>query len=312
MPKIKLMAAGVAVVLLATVILGCPSDGDNGNADNNGNETPPVASFSLLNLSISSGEEVPPNETVSISVNVANTGNAQGSHNVILNINGVQEASQTVSLSPGSSQGVTFEVSKQAAGVYNVTIGNLSGSFTVTIMEIIFPDPALETAIRWALDKPQGPIYAADMESITVLFLETEGRGITNLTGLEYCINLETLNLWANNISDLSPLAGLANLQLLALQDNNIVDVSPLAGLTNLTALYLGINNISDISPLAGLVNLEYLTIKDNNVSDISPLIENSGLSTGDYVHLVGNPLDAVSLNVYIPQLKARGVEVEY
>ena len=89
------------------------------------------ASFSVSNLSISSGGEVFANESITISVNVRNTGNAQGSYNVVLNIDGIQEDSEMVTLSPGNSQDVTFNVSRQDVGKYNITIGNLSGSFSV-------------------------------------------------------------------------------------------------------------------------------------------------------------------------------------
>ena len=53
-------------------------------------------------------------------------------------------------------------------------------------------------------------------------------------------------------------------------------------------------------------------SLKVNNISDISPLVENSGLSMGDTIDLRGNPLSTESVNVYIPQLEARGVEVKF
>jgi hypothetical protein len=40
--------------------------------------------------------------------------------------------------------------------------------------------------------------------------------------------------------------------------------------------------------------------------------VANSGLSVGDTVNLSGNPLSTTSINVYIPQLIARGVDVAY
>jgi hypothetical protein len=41
-------------------------------------------------------------------------------------------------------------------------------------------------------------------------------------------------------------------------------------------------------------------------------LIENVGLSDGDSVYLIDNPLSAESINDYIPQLEERGVTVFY
>jgi hypothetical protein len=40
--------------------------------------------------------------------------------------------------------------------------------------------------------------------------------------------------------------------------------------------------------------------------------VENPGLGPGDRVYLTGNPLSPDSINVYIPQLQARGVTVYY
>ncbi len=117
---------------------------------------------------------------------------------------------------------------------------------------------------------------------------EASERGISDLTGLEYCLNLQGLALTGNGISDISALAGLSNLQGLALTGNNISDISVLTGLSNLEVLFLG----------------------SNNINDISALVDNAGLSDGDTVNLMGNPLSAESINIYIPQLEERGVNI--
>ena len=97
---------------------------------------------------------------------------------------------------------------------------------------------------------------------------------------------------------------------IFSLGDNNISDISALAGLTNLRDINLWGNNISDISPLADLTGLWYLVLWGNNISDISALVDNAGLSDGDIVSLQDNPSSTTSVNVYIPQLEARGVTV--
>ena len=61
---------------------------------------------------------------------------------------------------------------------------------------------------------------------------------ITNLTGLEYALNLQKLSLRLNRIKTISALSGLSNLQYLDLSRNfGIKDLSPLAGLTQLEHL---------------------------------------------------------------------------
>jgi len=164
---------------------------------------------------------------------------------------------------------------------------------------INFPDANLEVAIREAINKPEGPIYTSDLEPLTEL--DARGKGISDLTGLEYCISLRLIDLGGNNISDISALAGLTNLDWLALKNNNISDISPLAGLSRLQNLFCVGNNISDISALAGLTNLRELDLDNMHISDISALEENSGLSEGVNVSLQNNPLSPQSIDIYIP-----------
>ena len=150
---------------------------------------------------------------------------------------------------------------------------------------VTLPDTNLETAIREALNKPSGPIHASELAGLAGL--SAYDRGIENLSGLQYCTKLTNLDLRYNLISDISPLANLTNLTTLNLYDNQISDISPLANLTNLIYLYLRDNQISDISPLANLTNLRTLYLNEN-------------------------PLSPDSINIYIPQLQARGVTVSY
>ena len=179
---------------------------------------------------------------------------------------------------------------------------------TAEAVDVDIPDPGLEAAIRAALGKPTGTITDTDLEGLSSL--HAHGRGITDLSGLEYCVNLSDLDLHSNNISDISALSGLTNLTELMLWDTNISDVSALSGLTNLTQLLLGFNNISDISALSGLTNLNYLWLWDNNISDIQPLVDNSGLGGGDFLELRLNPLSYEAINTDIPALQSRSVDV--
>ena len=169
----------------------------------------------------------------------------------------------------------------------------MNGDYSITANfeeedEVVFPDANLEAAVRMAIGKPTGAIYPSDLEGLTGL--HASGRNITDLTGLEYCTDLIWLRLWTNQISD----------------------ISPLAGLTSLTWLRLDSNQISDISPLAGLTSLTELDLSYNQISDISHLVDNIGLGEGDLVDLQWNPLSEDSINVYIPELEARGVTVNY
>lgn len=141
-----------------------------------------------------------------------------------------------------------------------------------------FIDPNLEAAVREALDKPNGDIYTWELELLTAL--NASGREISDLAGIEDCINLFNLVLSYNNITDITPLAGLSNLFSLNLNTNYITDIAPLASLTNLTRLYLGDNNIKDIAPIKDLSNLRTLVLEYNNISDIYPLEDLTDLTS--------------------------------
>ena len=58
---------------------------------------------------------------------------------------------------------------------------------------VVIPDSGLQAAIREALNKPQGDIYASELAWLREL--DAASRGIQDLQGLEYCTSLEALGL---------------------------------------------------------------------------------------------------------------------
>jgi len=157
--------------------------------------------------------------------------------------------------------------------------------------EVTFADANLEAAVREALSIPEGPIYTHDLEGLTSL--TADGKGISDLGGLEYATGLTELYLWNNEISDISPLADLTGLQRLYLNTNQIVVILPLAGLTSLTHLNLAANQIDDISPLASLTGLERLYLNTNQISEISPV---AGLTSLTYINIGANQIADISV----------------
>ena len=156
---------------------------------------------------------------------------------------------------------------------------------------VSIPDANLRAAIEDALGKASGaPITQAEMRTLT--WLRAYNAGISDLTGLEFATNLETLWLIGNNVSDISALSGLTNLTELWLRVNQITDISALSGLTNLERLWIDQNNITDISPLAGLTNLTELWIGQNNFTDISVL---SGLTNLMALNLADSSIEDIS-----------------
>ena len=141
-----------------------------------------------------------------------------------------------------------------------------SGSIWGEVVEI--PDPNLSAALERALGKNVGdPITDVELETLTEI--EYVGKGpeelqITDLTGIEHCVNLQNLNLYVNQINDISALSNLTNLTELNIGNNAISDMTAVANLTNLAWLYLGPNYISNISVLANLTGLTKLNLSNN------------------------------------------------
>ncbi len=115
---------------------------------------------------------------------------------------------------------------------------------------------------------------------------------ITNLSGLQYAINLTWLELSDNNISDLKPLSGLTKLTYLDLGMNKISDLSPLSPLDNLSTLYLNGNKITDIKVVSKMKKLEELDLSSNQITDISAL---AGLTNLNSLYLLKNKISSIT-----------------
>jgi Leucine-rich repeat (LRR) protein len=133
---------------------------------------------------------------------------------------------------------------------------------------------------------------------------------VSSIDPISRLTHLHTLWITRCEVADITPLSSLVNLAMLNLDFNKIVDISALGGLTALEMLYLGENQVRDVSPIRGLTQLARLRLSYNQITDITPIMENAGLGSGDVLSLAGNPLDSVSVNVCIPELRVRGVTV--
>ncbi len=203
-----------------------------------------------------------------------------GSSNVVNST----EPDVVATLAPGASTGtLRFEVqhrgqsfSYEVEATATVETGGADCADPVTI-----PDEVLRQAVRDALNKPEGDITCADMASLTELRQRGRqgenglpNRFVENLEGLQYAVNLTTLQLMGNlTLKDISPLSTLTKLVDLDLSGNRIGDIGPLSTLVNLTRLDLGFNlNIEDVGPLSGLTGLETLVLNINRIADLTPL----------------------------------------
>jgi len=115
---------------------------------------------------------------------------------------------------------------------------------------ITFADKNLEIAIREKIEYPTGDILKDDVDKITNLE-NTQGKHITNLSGIENLTDLTLLDLSNNEITNLEPLIELTSLTNLSLDNNKIDNIEPLKKLVSLTSLDLANNKIKDFAPIS-------------------------------------------------------------
>jgi hypothetical protein len=84
-----------------------------------------LSDFKVTSYTVDSGK------TITITVELANTGVAAGSYNVGLNYDGQMVNSQTINLVGKASQSVTFTHQVNAEGQHTVSIGSYSAQITV-------------------------------------------------------------------------------------------------------------------------------------------------------------------------------------
>jgi hypothetical protein len=170
------------------------------------------------------------------------------------------------------------------------SIVNVS-SVAVAADEVNFPDPVLREAIRSAIGG--GNITQAKLDLLTSFsYGSLADPDVTDLTGIEHCTSLRTLNLEFNQISDMSAVEGLTSLRVLRLGENEITDISIVEGLTNLQVLRLYGNQIGNITAVAALADLRDLNIHSNSIEDISAV---AGLASLTKVILSTNEISDIS-----------------
>lgn len=162
----------------------------------------------------------------------------------------------------------------------------------------LFPDPNFEKVIRNALDKLEGEIAKEDLLSIFNLFNYGYQYPIYNISGIEYCKNLESMNLHYNKMENLSYIKDLQFLSSLNLAENKISNLNTLKGPKNLTYLNLSGNDLSDIRGIINTPNLRGLDLGYNSITDISHL---KGMNRLQYLTLKVMKFPVLILSHYFP-----------
>jgi formylglycine-generating enzyme required for sulfatase activity len=128
---------------------------------------------------------------------------------------------------------------------------------------ISIPDPGLDAAIRFTLQKTNGPLTTQDLLSLSQL--QAGNRNISDLTGLDAARNLTLLNLSGNSVTNFTLPGALTNLAILDLSFNPLAQCIIPAGFTNLTTLKIENSSLTNLTLPAGLTGLTSIELFFNS-----------------------------------------------
>ena len=141
--------------------------------------------------------------------------------------------------------------------------------------EAWMPDPVLRAVVRGELGLLPKTLLTKE-EMLRLDSLNVHDKGILDITGLAFAMNLRELHLGRNPITDLRPLANLTKLKDLHIGDISLpmanLELHSLTNLTNLERLILHRSGVLDLTPLSGLTKLRTLSIEGNPITDLRPL----------------------------------------
>lgn len=192
----------------------------------------------------------------------------------------------------------SFSFQSEGTTSYDITKDeNINGS-----EPIAFEDQNLNDGLIWNIESSinetrpielDGNVYEKELHSLENINLSQ--REITNLAGIENCINAKSIDLSKNEINNIEPLSELKELTKLNLSNNKIGDnLTPLSELSKLNDLDLSFNGISKIDSLDTLSGLTNLNLNNNHIKDISSLknmsntiytIMNQSIYTKNYIN---------------------------
>jgi hypothetical protein len=121
----RFTSALLLVLLLFALSTGCASDAP--------------AEFTVSSLQITPTEPVT-GQTITISADVHNSGDREGSYSSSLMINGATIDTKDVNVAGGATETLSFSISAEMPGTYGVEMAGLTGTFTVLVGGTVFED----------------------------------------------------------------------------------------------------------------------------------------------------------------------------
>ena len=192
----------------------------------------------------------------------------------------------------------THEISVSLdAVIFNLHLADLNPDGSVHI-----PDESLREVLEAALGKEREELISPiDMAQLTSLV--ASGRGISDLSGLEFAIRLTQLDISENLIEELEPISNLRYLEWLSIEDNLLTSESlrSLSNITSLKVLSLAMNNINSLFAIPHLSNLRVLDLSSNNISNLALI---SGFSMLEGLNLSHNEIEDLTPLVDLTNLR--------
>lgn len=102
--------------------------------------------------------------------------------------------------------------------------------------------------------------------------LDLSKCGVSDITALSACTELESINLSGNYISNIAVLMDMPKLKSVNLSRNSISDIRPLMSLTTIEYLDLSGNKVSSVAALGELTALANLNLSGNQIKDFAPI----------------------------------------
>ena len=132
--------------------------------------------------------------------------------------------------------------------------------FNVVSDENCIKDVGLQESINESLRRPKrAPISRELIKKVKKI--RAWGRGIEDLEGLQYAINLKSLDLSYNPIYSLDQIVKIRKLRNLRLDGTEIDDISQLSELIELEALGIANTLVTDLSPIGRIKLLERVDV---------------------------------------------------
>ncbi len=157
-----------------------------------------------------------------------------------------------------------------------------------------FADPNFENAVRGELGIP-APTAITDTDMLGLNNLAANNQGITDITGIGYAVNLQTLSLNFNLLSSLpAEIGNLNQLTEIGLGGNQLASLpAEIGNLSHLTTLNLASNQLTSLpAEIGNLASLTNLILSYNQLTSLPAEIGN--LTSLTRLNLADNQLSSV------------------